>query len=1434
MWGGWDSCGSGSDSHGQYTWFITWTFSHPIYYSYRHKYYLSACSPSGGTVTGLVEDLQDNCYNGCTVNNLSPTASNEWVRTLQGTTTGATCTDSTANSGVNAKKMLACGTVGSSSYSTKTANPVDFAIGNKFFRDTDYRGSGSFPIVFTRTYNSLDLGWRFSYTQRIDSLSPQKVVVRRAGGQTFEYLLSGSQWQPDPDVVERLEWLPTANGGAGGWRYTLADHSQEFYDADGRLIAIRNPAKLEQTLAYSTDGRQLSVTSPEGDTLHIELDADGRLPARITDSTGRSTLYTFDGLQLHQVTHPDGTTQRYLYEQPERPWLITGIIDENGHRSHTVAYDAQGRAILSERADGAERVEISYNGDGTTTLTNALGKRTTFHFETIHGVKKIVRVEGEPTETCQGSAMDYKFDANGFLIEKTDAEGVTTRYTRDTRGLELSRTEAYGLPEARTVTTEWDSDQRQPLVVREGNRETSTTYDDQGRILTRTVTDTATSASRTTGYSYNGLGLIATIDGPREDVADLTTYDYDDQGRLAAVTNALGHRTVILERDNHGRPTRTRDPNGLETVLSYDLKGRLIERREGAETTVMAYDPVGNLKQVTTPGGETLHYAYDAANRLTGMADSEGNRITYTLDAMGNRTSEQVSDAGGHLARTQQKVYDELSRLLRSIGADGATTHYGYDRNDNLTSTFDPLWRLHARSYDALNRLVEQTGPTGGLTRYGYDALDRLTTVMDPNGNTTTYTYDALSNLLRQDSPDTGTTTFTHDAAGNVLSKTDAKGQLTRYQYDALNRLIGARHADGSVITYAYDTAENGIGRLGSIQDSSGSTAFRYDAHGRVTSRAQIITVNGTSVTRTTAYQYDNTGRPTGMTYPSGLQVAYGYTAGKISSVTINGQPVLTGITYQPFGPIAGWHWGNGTPHTRDYDLDGRLTRHSLGADQRTFSYDVLGNITALQDRLTDSAFDYDELNRLTAVNDPAFVLGWDYDANGNRLLQVAGLETTTYGIEPTSNRLISITEGDLTRTMAYDLNGNTVADGEHSYGYDARDRLVSVDNGQTGQYRYNALGQRVYKWAITANTATPDLNGDGRVTEADLHVLQEYIRRGNAPSHADLNGDGKVDGKDTPCIATLIGAEKSQGKGKGSKPTKHGCLPAAMPQERLFVYDEWRLLGEYGLNGSAVQETVWLGDLPIATVQNGEIYYVHPDHLGTPRVITAPGTGTEIWRWDSEPFGSSAANEDPDGDGNAFTYNLRFPGQYFDQETGLNYNLNRTYDPGTGRYVESDPIGLDGGFNTYAYAELNPVRYSDPLGLWVKRCARGLGDKDKPAKKPSGNPLRHDYISVSGQIVSFQAGDGASAMLWSQGRIDDNEYPDNPKCEMVCSDDKFDQYVLEAAREIGAPSYCVTAYPMTTPWIYGARNCQTWADDVLILAKEKYLEKEKCPQCFK
>jgi RHS repeat-associated protein len=113
-------------------------------------------------------------------------------------------------------------------------------------------------------------------------------------------------------------------------------------------------------------------------------------------------------------------------------------------------------------------------------------------------------------------------------------------------------------------------------------------------------------------------------------------------------------------------------------------------------------------------------------------------------------------------------------------------------------------------------------------------------------------------------------------------------------------------------------------------------------------------------------------------------------------------------------------------------------------------------------------------------------------------------------------------------------------------------------------------------------------------------------------------------------------------------------------------------------------------------------LYFIHPDHLGTPRLI-ADAAGTTVWRWDQqEPFGNDTPNGDPNSTGTTFEFPLRLPGQYADRETGLAYNYYRDYDPATGRYVQSDPIGLAGGINTYLFVGGNPLSYTDPTGEFL------------------------------------------------------------------------------------------------------------------------------------
>jgi RHS repeat-associated protein len=167
-----------------------------------------------------------------------------------------------------------------------------------------------------------------------------------------------------------------------------------------------------------------------------------------------------------------------------------------------------------------------------------------------------------------------------------------------------------------------------------------------------------------------------------------------------------------------------------------------------------------------------------------------------------------------------------------------------------------------------------------------------------------------------------------------------------------------------------------------------------------------------------------------------------------------------------------------------------------------------------------------------------------------------------------------------------------------------------------------------------------------------------------------------------------------------------------------IFVYDtQGRLLGEYDNAGTAIREVVWLNDEPVAMFTPATplptVYYIHNDHIQTPRIVTDRSSNLR-WTWMAEPFGTTAPNTNPAGLG-ALTFNLRHPGQFADAESGLFYNYFRDYDSTSGRYVQSDPIGLAGGINTYLYANASPLMYADPNGLnpytWPYICSQmGFG----------------------------------------------------------------------------------------------------------------------------
>ncbi len=1206
--------------------------------------------------------------------------------------------------------------------------PINPAVGNVYTTENDVKFAGSGAIAFSRFYNSADAtgadgvpGWRHSYDRSINTIyqtasspypgqsltvspgyttpsaactqgfaaiqasvsawafatatyndgvcvlstststistlpiqsypaapapaNPVEYDVIRDDGQTLRYTLQNGVLNNPPGISMRLSVT------GSGFTVTDDQDNVEVYNSAGVLQSITSRAGVAQTISYDDNGLFQAAIDSFGNSLMVTRNAQ-RSIGSITLNGGGSVQNGYDAtLRLTRVTNLDGTSRSYGYE-PVVPGSflneLTSIVDESGTTLTQWTYNALEQATSSVQAAGANSTSLAYNADGSVSITDALGAVRTFTFSRIGDINKVTSISGSHCPGCQDSAAT-SYDSAGYVASRTDYNGNLTCYANDpVRGVELARVEGFAPGSAcpsnllsytpqsgtlqRMITTQWSSTWREPQIITEPNRSTSFTFDASGNILTKTITDTSVTpnVARTWTYTYNGYGQVLTAKGPRTDLNSTTTFTYytcatgNQCGHVQTITDALGHITTVNSYNAYGEPLSITDPNGVVTTLTYDARLRLTSRQIGTETTSYSYYPTGLLETVTLPDGSTVTYTYDGAHRLNQIIDGGGNTISYILDAMGNHIAENSYDPSGTLHRKHTRVFNTLSELFQDINSAGTaavTTTLAYDNNGNLLSSAAPLSRNTADQYDALNRLTQITDPNSGATQLTYDANNNLTSVTDPRTLTTSYTHDGFGDVTKLVSPDTGASTVTYDSGGNLKTATDARGAVATYTYDALNRMTKVAYAD-QTLKFTYDAGSNGIGHLTGASDANHSMSWTYDTLGRVTGKGQTIG----KVTKSVGYAYVN-GDLTSLITPSGQTITYSYTNHRITSITVNGAALMTGVSYDPFGPANSWTWGNGTGVTRTFDEDGNPSQIVTAGVTNAYTVDSASRITAISDSGVpkDSwTFGYDLLDRVTGGSKSAkkSAVSYTYDANGNRLTET-GTDAFSATIAPASNQLSS-TSGAIARTYTYDAAGNTTSYTGDSFTFNDRGRMTqAIVDGAYTNYIYNALGQLIHKYG---------------------------------------NGDNTV-----------------------------------------LVYDEaGHILGEYTAAGVLVEETIWMGDMPVATLRpNGatvDIYYVHADHLSTPRKVTRPSDNGLMWRWDPGTFGSPKPKENPDKLG-AFKYNLRYPGQYELTESGLYYNRYRTYDPSMGRYIESDPIGLRGGINPYAYVRGNPVSFMDPLG---------------------------------------------------------------------------------------------------------------------------------------
>jgi len=1264
---------------------------------------------------------------------------------------------------------------------TKIGDPITVGTGNMFEQVTDYTTVGQNPLSFTRYYNSqsfytfnassfgmLGPNWSSNFSQNLFFLPASgpftTAMAVRPDGQVLTFTLNGSTWTSDTDVDYTL-----TNAGI---TWTLKDRNDttETYTAAGNLaqlssIELRNG--YTQTLTYNTNTEKLTtvtdsynrmlsfVYSPSGPNFTIYT-PDNSLSYNFSSVLGYSLLTSVS----YSTTPVTSTT--YLYEDAKLPFALTGVLDENNSRFSTWSYDdVTGRALSSQRGGSlaANLTTVSYDDTtGNRTVTNAFGVEDTYKFSTLQGVPKVTEIDRAATSTTAAATRTFGYDTNGFLNSETDWNADKTTYVNNAQGNPTTINYAVGSPVAFSDTISYDPTFiRLPHQIVTPGLTSTFVYDGSGNPLSRTDLDTTTNTvpystngqQRETQWTWSSTGEMQSVQLPRTDVTAKTSFLYYPDGSLEQITDALSHLTKITQHTGGGRPLTIVDPNNVSTTLTYD--GRLnlhtstLATTGGNLVTTWTYDPANNLQSLQLPDNSKLTLGHDAAHRLNSVTDLFNNTTTYTLDALGDKTLIQVKNSTGTLTQQHSGVFDALGRVTSDIGGMSQTTGFTYDNMGNtLTITPPSPQGQITQTFDALNRLSTHVDPSpGGTTTTTYDTYNNVLTVKDANSNSTTYVYDGFSDRTQTKSPDSGTTVFYYDPDRN-LTKATLPGSITKnYTFDALDRPLTATYTGDTTLNVSntYDQTGHGfgVGRLTSATDQVGSLSLTYDERANITNESRVVTSAGT-LNMTTGF--DAASNVSSITYPSGTAVTYGRDSmGEVTSVTAkppgasSASNIVTGITYEPFGPVKGLTFGNGITGTYGYDLDYRpttrvdaSTSNILNLSYAYFANNSVQTITDAVNAANTQNMTYDALDRIKTAASGSGGYGsysWTWDGVNNVKTQVVNGTTTTFSYTTGTNQMSKYVTGSTTTNAANTAAGNL--------------NTLKVGSSTKETLTYNKANEMASS-QTTSSSATYKYGLDGQRLEK--------------------------------------------------------LPPGVNPITYQFGRTAGELLAENDLHGGTTADYIYANGRPIGEVNptNGKIYFMHTDRLGTPDRVT-DSTKTVVWNALYNPFG-----DNPVGgvSGTLTIQSLRLPGQQMDVETGYNHNGFRDYAGTLTRYVQTDPIGLTGGMNTYQYAGGNPFKAIDPRGLAKVEL------RFNPVVL-TGDIADHTYLVVTDSTGStitragpsnqtFDASSGSSG-LGGWGTIKAQQYP----------------YVNGARDYTTSPDNSITLFDDDRPASYYNRNLASY-----------------------